>query len=470
MKKIKLLLAAMAAMVTMGANAQSWTGSDPDEGTFFLYNVGAGKFINVGDKSAGWGTNAYLTAEYGLDFIFEKNESGYNLNSQVSNGGSSYYLATGLWCDGGATPWTFTKVEREDINAYTISINGSYIVANEAGNDVEYTALSETERDQWQIIGRSDILANLEANTAEGVKRTVATFFISDPDFGRNDLRMSPNKKVWQYTFNGGNKTIPGRDLGLGGTGNVPNYGCEFWNNTFDIHQDLTNLPDGIYEFEIYGIATNGTTYIYATTEGGTTEKLFKNTSSNGKDFQGVLNDIDNFGGNVTGLVKVTGGTLTIGVKRETNSAADWTVIDQARLYYYGDYTFAECYGADLKDLIEEAKTIENPSQVLSDAIAAAEDVMTNGTQESQFSDAKNLLQAGISYNEALAAAEAAKTTYTTVTGDELTALTDAIADVPAEITIDVLEAKTTALTTATSAFTAAAPAYDFYAKEYAIA
>ena len=395
--KRKLLLAMAFIASVFTANAQ-WTGSEPAEGTFFLYNVGAQKFINVGDKAAGWGTNAYLTAEYGLDFIFEANGEAYNLNSRVSNGENSHYLNTAMWCDQGATAWTFTKVDRSDINAYTISNGDSYIVANAAGNDVEYAALSGTERDQWQIIGRADILANLEANTAAGVKRTVATFFISAPDFGRNDTRVA---SAWPYTRNGGNATVAGPN------GNQKNYGCEFWNNTFDIHQDLTDLPNGIYEFEIYGMATNGTSYVYATTTEGTTEKQFKNTSSNGLSFQGVLNAIDDFGGNVTGLFQVTDGKLTIGVKRENNSSSDWCVIDQARLFYYGDYTFAEAYGADLKVIIQEAKAIENPSAALTNAISAAENVMTSGTTEAEFADATALLSAAINFDAALKAATA---------------------------------------------------------------
>ena len=405
-------------MLGVSMNAQTWTGSDPAEGTFFLYNVGAQKFINVGDKSAGWGTNAYLTADYGLDFIFEAKDGAYTLNSNVSNGDDSHYLNTELWCDQGATPWTFTKADRTDINAYTIKNGDKYIVANAAGNDVEYTALSDTERDQWQIIGRADILANLNANTALGVKRTVATFFISDPDFGRNDLRMSPDKKVWTYNVEGGNKTIPGRDLNLGGTGNAKNYGCEFWNNTFDIHQDLTDLPNGIYEFEIYGYGTNGTTYIYATTTEGTTEKVFKNQTG-AANFQTALDNIDDYGGNVTGLFQVTDGKLTIGVKRETNSNKDWCVIDQARLYFYGNYTFAEAYGADLKVLIDEAKAIESPSAPLTSAISAAETALSSGSSDqSVYSSAKELLDAAIGYDTAIKAANAIDKSQPMATAD----------------------------------------------------
>ena len=394
MKHLRLFVAAIAAVFGLSSYAQTWTGSDPAEGTFFLYNVGTGKFINVGDKSAGWGTNAYLTAEYGLDIQFELNEGAYNLNTRICNGGSSNYLNTALWCDQGATPWTFTKVDRSDINAYTISNGEKYIVANEAGTDIVYAALSGTARDQWQLIGSDDILANLRANTAEAVKRTVATFFISDPDFGRNDMRR-PN---WVWSNEGGNVTVPGYGFNQG---NQPNYGCEFWNNTFDIHQDITKLPKGIYEFEIYGYGTNGTTYIYATTgDGTTTEKVFKNQTS-ASNFQTALNNIDNYSGNATGLVQVgEDGKLTIGVKRTENTSADWTVIDQARLYYYGDYTFAECYGADLKDYIEEAnglvETGKYPTADLEAAIAAANTVMETGTTEAEFAAATEAIKEAI--------------------------------------------------------------------------
>ena len=394
MKHYRLLFVLLALIgVNLTAKAQTWTGSDPSEDTYFLYNVGTSKFINVGDKSAGWGTNAYLTADYGLDIQLESvGEGVYNLNTQISNGGSNNYLNTALWCDQGATPWTFTKVDGASVNAYTISNDGKYIVANDAGTDVEYKEDGTSANAQWLLIGGSDILANLQANTATEVKRTVATFFIKDPDFGRNDMRR-PN---WVFSNEGGNVTVPGAGVSQG---NVQNYGCEFWNNTFDIHQDLTELPNGIYEFEIYGYGTNGTTYIYATTADGTTEKVFKNQTS-AANFQTALNNIDNYPGNATGLVQVTDGKLTIGVKRETNSAADWTVIDQARLYYYGDYTFAECYGADLKDYITEAEDlIANgvyPTTELEAAVANAQSTMTSGTTEEEFADATESLKDAI--------------------------------------------------------------------------
>ena len=48
MKKIKLFLAAIAAMVGLGVNAQDWTspGSDPEsDQVYYIYNVSVGQFL-----------------------------------------------------------------------------------------------------------------------------------------------------------------------------------------------------------------------------------------------------------------------------------------------------------------------------------------------------------------------------------------------------------------------------------------
>ena len=73
MKKIKLFLAAMAAMITVGTQAQSWTaptiqGDDPVSGQQYkVMNVGAGTFLDMGKAWFGWSTTAILS-NTGVDF------------------------------------------------------------------------------------------------------------------------------------------------------------------------------------------------------------------------------------------------------------------------------------------------------------------------------------------------------------------------------------------------------------------
>ena len=82
MKKIKLLLAAFAAMVGLSVQAQTWTaptlqGEDPvSGGKYTIYNVGAGKFLNSGKAWFDWGTTAVL-ANTGLEETFTGDASSF---------------------------------------------------------------------------------------------------------------------------------------------------------------------------------------------------------------------------------------------------------------------------------------------------------------------------------------------------------------------------------------------------------
>ena len=100
MKKIKLLLAAVAAMVTMGAQAQTWTGNDVAAGDFYLYNVGAGQWLTSGNS---WGTQASLTSAGGFCITLEGSESTFSMkvtetrtNNKTAGPG---YVGTGGYMD-----------------------------------------------------------------------------------------------------------------------------------------------------------------------------------------------------------------------------------------------------------------------------------------------------------------------------------------------------------------------------------
>ena len=369
------------------------------DGKYYIYNKGIQKYLAAG---ANWGTHAVVNAD-GLDYDIVFADGKYTINSQVSNGGTNYFLngsaADGPWNDGGAYGWTINEVSE---GVYTIS-NGTKFIA--AGDNDVVTLVDEatSEAAQWTFVAAADRdaanIASLAAATAEnGVD---ATFFIKGANFNRNDLRNN----AWTHTKNGGNETFAGPSE------NRNTYGCEYWNNTFEVSQTITNLPEGVYEFSIAGFATNGTAKLFA----NETEADFANTSANGKDFRGVLDAIaaGEFTGNTTGKVMVIdGNALKIGVKRTVNQAADWTAFDNARLTYWGAI----------------------PAEAFKPA-----------------------------YEDALAAAQAALTNedYTAVTGSERTALAKAIEDyTTVEETADAYKAAIAALTAATTTFTGAKGAY----------
>ena len=369
------------------------------DGKYYILNKGAQKYLAAGGA---WGTHAALTTE-GLDYTIAFADGKYTLDSQVSNGGASNFLngsaADGPWNDGGAFGWTIAEVSE---GVFTINNGTKFIAAGE--NDVVTFADDATaETAQWTLISAADRdaanLASLEAATAEnGVD---ATFFIKGANFNRNDLRNS----AWTHTRTGGNETFAGPSE------NRTTYGCEYWNNTFEVSQTIENLPEGIYEFSIAGFGTNGTTKIYA----NDTEADFANTTS-AANFKAALDEIATgaYTGNTTGkIILLEGNALKIGVKRTVNSAADWTVFDNARLTYWGAI----------------------PAEAFKPA-----------------------------YEEALAAAKAALAdeAYAVVTGSEKTALNKAIEDyTTVEETAEAYKAAITALSEATTAFKAAKADYE---------
>ena len=200
-----------------------------------------------------------------------------------------------------------------------------------------------------------------------------------------------------------------------GGSAGLCNYGeCEFYQRNFKFYQTLALTP-GTWEFGVTGFhrAGNHSTYFYA----GDDKILIPGVESS------VVNTMaqaqtyfDNGNGKVALKFLIeTAGDVEIGIDNQDTQTDKWTIFRDFTLKYYGapDYSVYE--------------------------------------QE---------------WTNAVAAAEAAKSASANanVTGDELTAVNDAIADSPAGSNNKATYlAKINALNDATQAFTAAAPSYNKY-------
>ena len=207
-------------------------------------------------------------------------------------------------------------------------------------------------------------------------------------------------------------------------TGPTTNFGeTEFYQSTFDFNQLVKGLPMGTYEFGVSGFHRDGTyqTYFYAGDD-----KILLHGEPNS-----VVNSMaeaKTYFDNGNGLVALMfvleneSNDIKIGIVNNDGEETDrWTIFRNFTLKYFGTAI----------DLTE----YENR---WAEAVAAA--------------------------NAALEDEANAK-----VTGDELTAITAAKADVPEQTKASYIE-KTDALLAATQAFIAAAPAYNAYAAEKAIA
>lgn len=152
MKKIKLFLAAMAAMVSLGAQAGSdWVvpsapaPSDPVSGqTYKIRNVGAGQYLAEGAAWFGWSTSAVLKdVNSALEWTITGSESaGYTLACNRS--GNNKLFTSGndnpeqcMHVDGGsATTYFFEKQASGYYRIRQSGIEGKYVGGPDAKNGV----------------------------------------------------------------------------------------------------------------------------------------------------------------------------------------------------------------------------------------------------------------------------------------------------------------------------------------------
>lgn len=355
MKHYRLFLTALAAVFSLGLSAQSWTGNEVAAGKFFLYNVGTGTYLCGAND---WGTHSSVS-KWGVDYTLEGANGVYTLESQISNGGDSHYLA-GNYTDGAATNWTFAKVSNSPIT-YTLN-NGEGYLAHTSETYVEVVADGSSADAQWILVSYDDIYAAME-DASESSPMDVR-LLIPGADIGRNNQR---NNK-WTFTHEGGNNRIGGDNK---------NFIVEAWNSTFEFSQTLTNLPVGYYKFGCSGFGKNGTTYIFA----GDVETPFSVTDNLGGDWAAEGMNVENgeYTGNETAdMVLVTDGTLKLGLKRTENLSADWALFDKFILTYYGAPADLSVYEEGLAAAVAAAEALEGtiPSTAYDElaAVVAAND------------------------------------------------------------------------------------------------
>ena len=176
------------------------------------------------------------------------------------------------------------------------------------------------------------------------------------------------------------NNTVDGwtRTYSSGGNAQTQ-YTCnEFWNNTFDFYQDLTDLPNGSYQLSVqafsrpgdngpaYTAYKNGTNSVtaelYVNNDASTVGNIYAYTGNTAgpkveggsfPDYKCVVEGGTDYwvpngmeGANLyfadenvyktTVAALVEDGNLRIGFRDETLTTSQWTIFDNFRLFYYG--------------------------------------------------------------------------------------------------------------------------------------
>ena len=446
-QRFRFLALWLLCLLAMGLSAQtSWTACALAEGTFFLYNVGNAGFLYGAND---WGTRASITKDTPLALTFTAGSDGgyYISTSPVYNG---RYLGSDGYVDKESssskyTTWIFTPVEGQE-NVYTMKAGnstGNYLYghASDWTKTSVGTSLLGNEKDYWKLVSRDAWIAAM-ANATEDNPMDV-TFLVQDAYFGAG----TDVNKFW--TGDGSVST----------GGPVGNYCGEFWSTTFDVHQEITGLPNGIYKMQIQGFyrVGNGSNDASAAAAARANGEEVLNAKYYINDTEGSLMSIfdsdlthsNNSTYNTSSAVTINGtnyyvpttkdraaacfgqgeytneliqatvinGTVRLGIRNTVSNSADWAIFDNVKLYYYGAglTLLQESYTTQLAT----AKSLQpEPMQArvktaLNDAVTAAETDVDM--------DSKDWLEAVLAtLGTAIANAQASNALYTS---DILTAV-----------------------------------------------
>lgn len=349
MNKKTITLVMMLLLAVMGVKAQTWTASEFGVGNFYLYNVGAGKYLNGGNA---WGTHAslnYVGIETEIIKIGETTT--YRISTASCYGSGKYIGGDGYVDNSTAGTFTIETVEGET-NTYLFKLGSNYMVWGGTGTDLSFVAAKPTTSNgYWKLVTKTNLVADMTANatSANGID---ASFYIKDPEFGRNAVRG------WEGEPSLSN--FPGKNNAYVNQ----NWAAEKWNTTYDVYQTIASVPNGRYKLSCYGLyragsdhsdATTQNAMIYANDETSYIQNSRTNAPSTNRDGCTVqygtepnIVYVPNTqadaslaigaglyeGNDVT--VDVTVGELRIGVKKTVALTNDWTIFDKFSLTFYG--------------------------------------------------------------------------------------------------------------------------------------
>lgn len=334
---------------------------------YVIANVKAEKYWSVGNS---WGTQASLVAHPEYVKLVPLPDGKYNMESQVNNGGTSYYFNGDYMDNGSPIALTIKKAgiigysdeeETIPIYAYTIANGDNYYGWDGTSTVLGKNLSADSDNALWIIASLDEAKAALAEATAE--EPMDATMLIEDHDFGRN------NRYANKWTAEG---------VGNMSGGNNTNNNAESFHSVFTLSQTLTDAPKGIYALTAQGFYrqdgddNENLPVFFANDETATFPQKTgsENSMSDASvSFSNGMYTIDPI------YVEVTeDGALNIGAKLENNTAL-WCIWDNFVLTYYGaEATMDEVKnGAIVKELAElRAKAAELQADVEVDVVKLA--------------------------------------------------------------------------------------------------
>ena len=377
------------------------------DGKYYLYNVEAKRFWGASNN---WGTKASLV-EHPEYITLHYKENGYQMETQVNNGGTQYYF-NGDFMDNGSPKSLFIVPFGKYYKIYA-----SDAVYGYDGTSTVLGTQAEGDAAAWQIFAEDDMKAQLAKATAK--EPVDATFLILNPNFGRNNR--------WGGSLSTNNNQVKNADLGSAWSfeagnkdvnGDVTNYCVESYHSVFSLSQTISGAPKGTYALTAQGFyrqdgSDNDNLPVFFANDKNATFPLKTGTENSmsdaSKSFTNGLYTIEP-------IIFEVGddGTITLGAKLENNTSL-WCIWDNFVLKYYGpdatelDVKAAQAIEDYQKALAEAQKVdqtkieVEAVKTALADALAAypEETVLAEGATKESIEAATAALAAATDAAEA---------------------------------------------------------------------
>lgn len=405
MKKMILLAGVMMVSLGMTAQTSPYTGTTPQEGVFYLYNVQSGLWLQNNDSKCNFYQPLGNLGTRGLDINMVASGEGYFLGGGFGRNSLNSQPYTYFDSDlAEGRVWIFEAGDASVTNGYTIHCGEIYLRAVEAAWDfpaynlftqplvtnkryylesADNSKISEVSLlNTWQVVSKEERLAKMVADASRSTPQD-ASWLVPNADFAKK------NERAAQWTNDG--FTLKGEADGNWRMGNsimqnsTPGQGIP---DGKELSIQLTGLPNGIYHFSLQGfylggfydavadLINNGSNvqrvFYFANNEkkalmspfdepmcqghtsgDGTYPLTLKKTYPIGEyTFTPHNSDVlasvvvNRYCGYVNEEIEVvvTDGTLKLGIIKEGDAVAnEWTVVDNFHLTYLGtDQTIDE--------------------------------------------------------------------------------------------------------------------------------
>lgn len=313
-------------------------------GEYYVIDAESGKMMAAGHD---YGTRGIVN-ETGLDlYLTPYTESRtVTIDSRVSNGENNHFLGQNMYMD--SSEWGFA-LEYQGFAFYILEPNSEkYINIDENDNLV----LSDTPR-EFIIVTKDGVMEQRMDELADATETNPvdATFLLQNPNFNRNDQRVS----AWEFAPMGDAESNPSfwNNHNFNG-GNEVNNCAESFHAAFTAKQTVSGAPAGIYKMTAQGFfrqddsAEEDAPVFFAN---GVNKEVPAKTGDEGsmaaasESFTNGLYTIEPIEFEVTEEGD-DAGKIYVGIT--TSAVHQWVIFDNFQLKYYGK-----------KDITDGISTIE---------------------------------------------------------------------------------------------------------------